>query len=130
VNRFEWQQIYSVGDANIDQQHRRLFEIANRFSEAYEKRLGLPVLSNIFNELVDYTVVHFDDEERLLRDRGYPEFDQHKDNHERLKKLVQVYVDQFQQNVEGIEERAMGFISTWLNGHILGMDKKYQSYLQ
>lgn len=126
---FEWETVYSVGVDRIDEQHKKLFSIANRFQEAYERGEGRRALGAIFNELIDYTAVHFEDEERLMRDRNYPDYPRHKENHEKLVKLVLAYKERFEKDETGIENQVMGFIKNWLNGHILGMDRNYKSYV-
>ncbi len=126
---FTWKDIYSVGVDEIDKQHQQLFDIANRFHYAYENKSETQVLGSIFSELVMYTQKHFEDEERLMREHKFPDFDAHKSNHDKLVKLVSWYVEQFEAGQDGIEETAMNFIKTWLNGHILGMDRKYSPYM-
>lgn len=123
---FVWQDIYSVGVEAIDNQHKRLFAIANRFHAAYEQGAGRPALAAIFKELVDYTVTHFTDEERLMRECGYEDYDRHKANHEKLVGLVLGYQRQMEGNAPDVEPHAMNFIKTWLNGHVLGMDRNYR----
>ena len=123
---FVWQDIYSVGVEAIDNQHKRLFEIANRFHAAYELGAGRPALAAIFKELVDYTVTHFADEERMLLACGYPDYDRHKANHEKLVGLVLGYQRRMEGSEPGVEPQAMNFIKTWLNGHVLGMDRNYR----
>lgn len=126
---FTWDNIYSVGHDQIDAQHRRLFDIANRFHEAYVNLRGPFVLSEIFRELVDYTVTHFTDEERLMMAVGYPDFAAHKRHHDKLVGLVQTYRQQLETGVEGIEQRVMEFLKAWLNGHILGTDRNYKEFV-
>jgi len=127
---FEWQDIYSVGVEKIDNQHKRLFEIANRFYAAYERREARAVLAGIFNELVEYTAYHFADEERMMRQHGYPDFDRHKASHEKLANLVLGYRRQLEGGEPNVEPHAMNFIKTWLNGHVLGMDRNYRECMQ
>ena len=126
---FVWRDIYSVGNKTIDEQHKRLFEIANRFSEAYDKNHGKQILGTIFQELLEYTSFHFEDEERLMREANYPEYPQHKANHEKLVSVALNLKKNFEQGEAGIEQRIMDFIKMWLNGHILGMDRNYRGYI-
>jgi hemerythrin-like metal-binding protein len=126
---FDWQDIYSVGVESIDNQHKKLFEIANRFHAAYERREARKVLASIFAELVEYTVYHFTDEERLLREHNYAEFDRHKANHEKLVNLVLGYRRQLEGGEPEVEPHAMNFVKTWLTGHVLGMDRNYKDCL-
>lgn len=127
---FTWQDIYSVGVERIDEQHKNLFAIANRFHAAFERNDTRAVLTAIFNELIDYTAHHFSDEERLLREHNYPDYDRHKANHEKLVALVLTYKRQLEGGEVGMEQRAMDFIKTWLNGHILGMDRSYRDFVK
>lgn len=127
---FEWEDIYSVGVASIDEQHKKLFDIANRFHEAYDKGHGRKILGLIFKELITYTQVHFAEEERLMREQNYPDYHRHKVNHEKLLGLVLAYKERFERDEQGIERQVMNFIKTWLNGHILGMDRNYRSHVQ
>jgi hemerythrin len=130
MSRFTWSQIYSVGNDKIDQQHQQLFDIANRYADALERGMGRKTLIGIFNELVAYTAYHFKEEESMLQDGGYPELEAHRKNHEKLVKLVMHYKQQLDMGEAGVEQRALDFIQTWLNGHILGMDRKYREYLK
>jgi hemerythrin len=127
---FEWQDIYSVGVDKIDDQHKQLFAIANRFHAAFERGEGRTILAGIFNELVAYTVSHFADEERMMRESGYADFDRHKANHEKLVNLVLGYKRQLESGEPGVEPHAMNFIKTWLNGHVLGMDRNYRGAMR
>ena len=123
---FVWQDIYSVGVEAIDNQHKRLFAIANRFHAAYESGAGRPALAAIFRELVNYTVTHFADEERMLQAFDYADYDRHKANHEKLVGLVLGYQRRMESGEPGVEPQAMNFIKTWLSGHVLGMDRNYR----
>jgi hemerythrin-like metal-binding protein len=126
---FAWDNIYSVGHEQIDAQHRRLFDIANRFHDAFVAMHGPAVLSEVFGELVDYTVTHFTDEERLLQTVGYPDIAAHRRHHEKLVELVQTYRRQLEAGENGIERRIMEFLKAWLNGHILGTDRNYKEFV-
>lgn len=128
MSLFTWDSIYSVGVDLIDQQHKNLFAIANRFHDAYTTRQEHALLVATFGELLDYTVTHFADEERMLREFNYPDFARHKVNHEKLIALVQGYQQRLERAESGIGLAAMNFIQTWLNGHVLGMDRAYASH--
>lgn len=126
---FKWEDLYSVGVDTIDQQHQHLFHLANRFAEAYESNTGKHVLAEIFDELIAYTQTHFTLEEKIMREADYPGYFRHKQNHEKLVKLVLGYKHQFENDEKNVESNVMNFIKTWLNGHILGMDRNYRRHV-
>lgn len=125
---FVWDEIYRVGIPTIDEQHRRLFDIANRFHDAVVRREGRPALLAVFDELAEYTAYHFREEEQRMAEVGYPDLLKHRGYHERLVGLVVTYRKQLSEGVDGIEARATDFIKMWLNAHVLGTDKEIGKY--
>jgi len=122
---FVWDDIFSVGNELIDSQHKRLFDIGNRFHAALERRAPRIELMELFNELVEYTGKHFADEEQLMRDCRYADYDRHKTNHEKLVKQVLAYKHRLEGSEPEAERYAIDFIKTWLTCHVLGMDRNY-----
>lgn len=123
---FDWQDVYSVGIEKMDSQHRKLFEIANAFLAAFERGEPRAALVAIFDELAAHTVRHFTDEERLMRECGYAGFDRHKLSHEKFVARVLGYKRRIESVEPGVEAHAMNVIKTWLNAHLLGMDRDYR----
>ncbi len=61
----EWSNILSSDHQEIDNQHRKLIEIANRFHEAIVVNAGRAVCGKLLDELIDYT----SKERRTLQNR-------------------------------------------------------------
>ncbi len=129
MSLFVWGDMFSVGYAEIDAQHQKLFAIGNSFYGEYVNRASRATMDKLFGELVDYTRYHFDDEERILKKCGYPDLQKHHLNHEKLVRLVNSYQKQLEAGTPEIEAQVMDFIKMWLNAHILGTDKQYSPYL-
>lgn len=125
---FVWDEIYRVGIPTIDEQHQRLFDIVNRFHEAVVRREGRWALVAAFDELAEYTVYHFREEEQRMAEVGYPDFTKHRGYHQKLVDLVATYRQQLAEGVDGIEARAVDFLKMWLNAHVLGTDKDIGKY--
>lgn len=118
-----WDPHYSIGVGAIDRQHRRLFDISNRFYEAWRHRAGRDVLCRLFDELLEYTSYHFAAEERLMRKIDYPGLSRHRRSHEEIVDLVRKYRAQLRAAEQGAETQALEFIKTWLNIHVLEDDR-------
>ncbi len=125
---FVWDEIYRIGIASIDEQHQRLFEIANRLYDAWQGRHDHAVRCAIFQELLDYTVYHFADEERHMAALGYPDLVRHRGYHEKLAGVVRDYSKRLAAREPGIEPRILEFLHMWLNAHVLGTDKEIAAY--
>ncbi len=119
----EWSLALQVGHAEIDRQHQRLIDIANRLNSAMQAGQGRDVSGSILNELVDYTVNHFGFEEGLMEAHGYVNRDQHLEEHRKLIQSISEFKRQFDSGTASVSIELMGFIRDWLVNHILKVDK-------
>jgi hemerythrin len=72
--KIEWLDDYRV-DGNIDNEHRRLFALANEVFEIIDPDLQAPKLKNAIRSLYEYLQFHFGNEQRLMCKIDYPEHD-------------------------------------------------------
>ncbi|MBZ0155386.1 MAG: bacteriohemerythrin [Alphaproteobacteria bacterium] len=124
-----WSDQYKVNVANIDAQHRKLFDMVNEMHDAMRVGKGNEVIGTILANLLGYVKTHFAEEERLMSSNGYPDFSRHKQEHD---KLTQKALDLHKQFTEGkpvLSFDVMNFLKSWLSDHILGTDKKYGPFL-
>jgi len=127
---FEWNNRYSVQIGSIDAQHQTLFGLAEELNTAMATGKGKSVLCRTLDRLVQYTVVHFAHEERLMRAHGYPDMAIHLAQHEALTKKVQQFQAEFHAGTTAITVELMVFLRDWLTGHIAGSDQKYAPFLK
>jgi hemerythrin len=120
-----WNNMYSVNVAQIDAQHKKLVDLVNQLHDSIKSGQKDKALTSIYNELISYTIIHFRDEEALMRKAGYSEIDEHIEIHkslvERVKKLQKSYFDG---NPDAWND-TLEFLRNWLLKHIAGTDKKY-----
>ena len=119
----QWSAALSVGFDEIDAQHQRLVEIANRLNSAMHSGAGRQALGEILGELVDYTVRHFAYEEGEMRKHRYPQSDAHKEAHRKLVEEVSAFKEKFDSGKAAISIELMAFLRDWLLNHILKVDK-------
>ena len=126
---FEWKQEYSVNIASIDAQHKKLFAIAEQLHEAMRSGQARPVLAEILDRLIQYTIAHFTNEEGLMKLHGYQDFAAHRSAHEALKKQVRDFQNEFQAGGAFVSIELMAFLKDWLEKHIQVTDMQYSPYL-
>ncbi len=124
-----WKEAYSVGIAEIDQQHKRLIDLINSLHDAMSKGQAKAVLGKILGDLASYCANHFATEEKLFDTHGYPEGPDHKEKHRKMTSKVLALQQQFEQGKATITLDVMEFLQQWLDKHILGTDKKYGPFL-
>ncbi len=118
----EWSSILSSGHQEIDNQHRKLIEIANRLNQAMVVGAGRAACGKLLDELIDYTVNHFSFEERLMTTHHYDQKEEHVASHRRLVEDVSRFKQRYQSG-ESMTVELMVFLRDWLIKHILKVDR-------
>src|SRR5208283_4095073 len=85
-----WSGRYSVGISRIDTQHQRLVDLINELHAAMLAGEGDSALAKILDGLAGYAVSHFATEETLMKKFGYPGYEQHKAEHDKLAAQVKL----------------------------------------
>jgi len=126
---YVWDDSLSVGNAQIDKDHKRLIDLVAQLNEAMRSGQGRTVVGAILDDLVSYTEDHFRTEENYMREINYPDFPVHQAEHERLVKEVKDLQTRFQSGSITITVSVSNFLADWLRNHILVQDKKLASAL-
>lgn len=74
-------------------------------------------------------MTHFKYEEGLMEQNDYPDFEQHKAQHEKMIKKVKQVLAEYEHEPETAMSNAVNFLKGWLINHINGTDQKYSRYL-
>lgn len=130
---FEWKEKYSVGVEKFDKQHKQLLKIGRDLVSAFENmEKGIDqfdLIVELLQEMQEYTVYHFESEEKAMKEIDYPELNQHKEIHQKfVKKLEDIDVENIDKNQKQFSMELLDFIANWIEEHILGEDQKYKSY--
>jgi len=125
----EWKDEYRTGVAVLDEQHRHLVEIINKFHDALQRGRGSRQMNEILRDLIGYTQEHFETEERLLAEAGYEQLKLHQSQHRQLLQKVERFQFEFNGSGRRITNEMQEFLSYWLVTHILRDDKAYSDCL-
>jgi hemerythrin len=124
-----WQDDYSVGLQEIDEQHKCLINLINQLYEALAAKQHREQVAQILEELVDYTLIHFAVEETLMRLFDYPEYAQHKQSHDGIAQQVREFQRAFRAGQAHLDMELLMFLKNWLTEHISKVDKRYAGHL-
>ena len=131
---FKWKDRFNTGIDEIDNQHKRLFEIGTELYDLASSEDGIDNYDNIvalINELKDYTVYHFNYEEERMAKAGYSEISAHKEEHQQfIDKLNETEAKDIDMNQKQVLLDMIEFIIGWVSGHIVGTDFKYKDVLK
>lgn len=117
----EWNNRFSVGNPELDKQHKRLLAIIDQVTDAADRQ-------DLLQSLLDlnrYASDHFSYEETLLERCGYENIEEHAGLHEEF--IAQIGVFLSNQNLK--KEELLSFLNHWWINHILVEDMAYKECL-
>lgn len=126
----EWSNYYSVKIPILDIQHQKLFDYINNLAVAIEKGHSKQQTYETLKELVRYCRTHFQAEEALMRDAGFPHLQDHILVHREFYRKTEDYVKDAFQDGADVGEEVLSMLKDWLTEHILGMDQRYIPFLE
>lgn len=122
-----------TGNAEIDGQHKELISRVNKLTEncmpGKEKNVAVQTL----DFLMDYTELHFTDEEKLQETYKYPLLQAHREQHEKFVKAVGELREMLEEEegpTEAFVEAVKKNVVDWLLKHIQIWDKQVAAYIQ
>jgi hemerythrin-like metal-binding protein len=125
-----WRDSYSVKVPSIDEQHQKLVGLINHLYNKFYEGLEKDDLDNLFGELEQYAVYHFDYEERFMKLYGYKDFKKHQEEHESFREKIAEYKKSLDPNNTSYIIDLVNFLKDWLLKHIMGTDRKYSELFQ
>lgn len=120
-----WQEDYSVRVKEIDEQHKKLVVLINKFYNAFYDHKHKEVIEEVLSELTDYTRYHFSTEEKYFRQFNYSDTLIHIKEHQQFIEKIKTFTVEKEISASTTTFKLMAFLQNWLINHILKSDKKY-----
>lgn len=124
TNNIQWTPEYSVGNKEMDEQHKTLFIMINEFFHQDDKQ----AVTKLFNSLTTYVDIHFKAEENLLRQINYPKTAEHIKKHDELREKFHLLEQKLDNYNMDLHHKISTFLYNWLTSHILKADMDYKTY--
>ena len=126
-----WTDHMSVGVKLLDNDHKKLVLLVNNLHDGVVAGHARPELESIFAKLVDFTRLHFSQEERLLAETGYQGWAAHRQEHNQLLDQLIEMQARFLSGADGAKDQdVMNQLRTWLFKHTHGADQDFVSHLK
>ena len=126
-----------VGIAEINKQHPRLASDAVQFGQIVEE-LSTREPTNqdgrqidaLFTKIMRYVATHFEEEEALMQEHGYPEFPAHKKLHDKFTaEMLKLQGEINNRNIK-FKKKMSSLLWDWLYNHINTVDYQYREFFQ
>ena len=124
---FQWSEAISVGVTEVDDQHKVLIGILNRFFLSVAQRKDSEMVGEILEALIAYAKTHFVLEEQLMLDAGYNDakLEAHKTEHQAFIAKLDQLSRKHLEDGKPISIEMIRFLKRWLYDHILVTDRGY-----
>jgi len=133
MDRICWDETFSVGDPQMDLEHQALIEIINQMIDHHPKPGWSGEIVGILEQLTSYANRHFDSEERLLKDRNYPQLRAQQQEHQFFRQEITMLGVDLMHDLSGqrgVPGKLMEFLRAWWIDHILVRDMQYRPFLE
>lgn len=119
-----WRESYNTGYLRVDNQHRHLVRIINELYHLHASKNKPQKIQQIFLELHNYTVNHFNMEEMMMQQFKYDNYLSHKAEHTQFLLALNEFKTKYLAGNAGINLDMLNFLKDWLIKHIMSTDKK------
>ena len=124
MNLVQWKAEYSVGDAAIDHEHEHMIKQINALYDKLAPPVNAELVESVLGEIHADIAAHFALEERLMREANYPEYQDHKADHEDLLDQIHDLMDSFYQDQEAGQNLLKSQLSDWFGRHFSSFDAR------
>ena len=129
--RAEFDETLITGNEMIDSQHKELIGKINGLLDSCEDGNDKLAAVKTLDYLAEYTDFHFTAEEKLQEEMEYPGIKEHKEEHAKLRKVVdelhEMLVEEEGPTPAFVEQVNRNVID-WLYRHIKGFDRSVAEY--
>ena len=128
MKKIIWDDSLSVGEAELDSQHRRLADLINLLGEEARESGNGKLVEKAIGKLTVYAFTHFGHEEKLLARCGFPGLEAQRAEHDQFSQTLMRFS---RDAAVGLLDQAklFNYLSQWWAHHILEEDMRYKPFV-
>ena len=119
----------TLDSASIDKEHQVQIGMLDALCSLIEDNESQPKIQEMLNQLISYSEIHFMSEQLLMRNYGYPDYDDHVHDHEAMIEHLNQIKDSYTSGQKKIALDIASEIKNFLLGHINSRDQAFTDYL-
>jgi hemerythrin len=125
-----WSEQYATGIGRIDEQHKTLFEMAETFRTALDKKVGKRVYESLLESLDGYAAAHFNFEEECMERYRCPVAETNMQEHRNFVEVLAGFKQRYAANgFDPLDARKLvETVNQWLASHICRVDINLKQY--
>ena len=126
----KWKDEFAIGIASVDHEHRQLIGLINELHAGLAERPSKEAIARVLGEVHTKIAAHFALEERIMRERRYDQYADHKADHERLLDEIRDIMDRHETDAYFNYETALAReLGDWFGVHFRTKDARLHTAL-
>lgn len=130
MDKIEWSDSFSVGVKMFDDQHKIIIGLINKLIDTPDIDANSAIITALLTEMIQYATTHFDDEERIMREHDYPDYNDQRIQHGGFIEKTAEFCSDGRLQVESIPQSILIYLRQWWIDHILKDDMAYKSFFK
>jgi len=125
----EWKDEFNLGVPSIDHEHRELIDLIN---ESFDHLVGSDshtVIQHYLGDIYARIAAHFALEEKIMREKKYDQYEDHKQDHEQLLDDILDIMDEYDEK-DIVDYQKLGdSLTHWFTNHFKTKDARLHKRL-
>ncbi|GHD61208.1 hypothetical protein GCM10017083_48370 [Thalassobaculum fulvum] len=119
-----WEHDLELGVPRIDDEHKELLDLVNRFYRQVKEHTVGGVLDATFRDLQRYAREHFAEEDAFMTRISYTGYTAHKAAHDQFIERLEAIYASYRAGSGGAETELLGLLGNWWTTHLKGADRE------
>lgn len=128
--KVEWHAGFSVDVAEIDTHQKKILDLFNELIDLKQQKAESKAIANVITEINDYAKLYFTEEEKILKQREYPDRDVHAKAHRRFVKSAISLRREISEDANNLSLDDIVSLRDWLIEHIQTNDVMFVPFLR
>jgi hemerythrin len=130
IDKVEWDPKYSVDVEEIDNYQKKMFELFNQLIDMKKENNEPKAYANMITEINDYSKLYFSREEKILKKKGYPDYESHSKAHRQFIRNSISLRREIAEDINNLTMEVIQELRDWLIDHIETNDALYVPFLR
>ncbi len=129
-HKMEWDPKFAVDVEEIDTHQKKMFELFNDLIDLKQKKAEAKAFANLISEINDFGKLFFAVEEKVLKKKGFPDYESHIKDHRKFIKNTISLRREIVDDPENLSMEAILELRDRLTDHIERKDAMYTPFLR
>jgi hemerythrin len=129
MSLIDWRDEFSVGVPDVDHEHRQLIALINELYANMSREDRKYGVEDFLGEIYSQISAHFALEEKIMRQYRYDQYEDHKQDHERLLDELRDMMDEYEENASFSDAVLAEALRSWFTEHFKTRDARLHSHL-